>query len=261
MSCGSSGWCGAAAVSSGRGARVWESINACARLEGVAVSIRHVCVACVQAVLADGAGLSMARGARLHEPVFATDPRSHELEELQFTLGEGPGMDAVSSDGAVLVADLSAGESASRWPVFAAAAVMEGVRAMFSIPVQAGAVRLGVLDVYRDRAGPLTGGQLADTLAYADAALVLALDRRGGISPRTEELFDVEFARRGAEVHQAAGMVMVQTGVPVADALARLRAYAYAHDLRLADVAADVVARRLRLPPDEGIRRAGPGAQ
>ncbi len=237
-------------MTSDRGSRAWESINACARREGVAVSIRHVCVACVQAVAADGAGLSMARG-RLREPVFAIDQRSEELEELQFTLGEGPGVDALGAHRAVLAADLSAAESARRWPVFAVAAVMGGVRAMFSVPVHAGAARFGVLDLYRDRAGPLTGGQLADTFAYADAALVIALDQRGGISPKMEEFFDAEFAGRRAQVHQAAGMVMVQTDVAVADALAQLRAYAYSHGLRLADVAADVVGRRLRLPADD----------
>ncbi len=46
-------------------------------------------------------------------------------------------------------------------------------------------------------------------------------------------------------------MVTVQIGVTVTDALARLRAYAYAHDRRLADVATDVVARRLRLDPNK----------
>src|SRR5437763_51787 len=53
-----------------------------------------------------------------------------------------------------------------------------------------------------------------------------------------------------SEVHQATGMITVQLGVTVAVALVRLRAYAYAHDRRLRDVAADVVARRLRFDPD-----------
>jgi ANTAR domain len=242
-------------VSDGRADRAWGSINACARREGLPVSIRHVCIACVQAVAADGAGLSMARGVRLSEPVFATDPRSDQLEELQFTLGEGPSIEALSDCGVVLVTDLSSVGSAGRWPTFAAAAVRDGVRAMFSVPVQAGAARLGVLNLYRDRTGPLTGDELADALTYADAALVLALDRRGGISPRMQEFFDAEFTRRRAEVHQAAGMVTVQMGVTVTDALARLRAYAYAHDRRLADVATDVVARRLRLDPNNASAR------
>ena len=45
-------------------------------------------------------------------------------------------------------------------------------------------------------------------------------------------------------------MVIVQLGVTAAVALVRLRAYAYSHERRLRDVAADVVARRLRFDPD-----------
>jgi hypothetical protein len=40
-------------------------------------------------------------------------------------------------------------------------------------------------------------------------------------------------------------------GVPAGEAFARLRAYAYSQDRRLADVAGDIVARRLRLPRDQ----------
>ncbi len=152
---------------------------------GDRVSIRHACIACMQAVAADGAGLSLARGARLREPVFATDPRSDELEELQCTLGESPCIDALSADGAVLVTDLWSAGSARRWPTFAAAPVQGGVRAMFFDSGPDGCCRRPrrAESVPRPGPGPLTGGELADALAYGDAALVLALDRRGGISP------------------------------------------------------------------------------
>ena len=53
-----------------------------------------------------------------------------------------------------------------------------------------------------------------------------------------------------AEVYQAQGMVQVQLGVGLAEALIRLRAYAYAHDRPLHEVAADVVARRLAFEPE-----------
>ena len=52
------------------------------------------------------------------------------------------------------------------------------------------------------------------------------------------------------ELHQAQGMVMVQLGVSLAAALALLRAYAYANERDLVDVARDVVARTLRLDKD-----------
>ena len=45
-------------------------------------------------------------------------------------------------------------------------------------------------------------------------------------------------------------MVSAQLGVAIGGAVVRLRAYAYAQDRRLSDVARDIVARRLRLTPD-----------
>ena len=48
-------------------------------------------------------------------------------------------------------------------------------------------------------------------------------------------------------VHNAAGIVSIQEGISVSDALIRLRAYAFSHDLPLADVAREIIAHRLRL--------------
>jgi AmiR/NasT family two-component response regulator len=53
-----------------------------------------------------------------------------------------------------------------------------------------------------------------------------------------------------AQVHQATGMISVQLGVGQAEALVRMRAHAFRHRRALADVASDVVARRLRFNED-----------
>ena len=196
----------------------------------------------------------MASAGTSREPVYATDLRSEELGELQSVLGEGPCMDALSADTPVLVGDVAATDSGQRWPSFAPAAAALGVRGMFSIPVRVGGARVGVLDLYRDRPGTLTGDELADALTYADLVLVLALDHLGGVESPQRGLLDAAFTDRRAVVHQAAGMVSVQLDVTVTDALARLRAYAYAHDRRLAEVSADVVARRLSFGPDSTAR-------
>jgi hypothetical protein len=55
-----------------------------------------------------------------------------------------------------------------------------------------------------------------------------------------------------ADVHRAAGMVMVQADIPIDQALTRLRAHAYAAGRPLPDVAQDIIERRLRLAPDVG---------
>ena len=230
--------------------RVWTAIDICAQWENASVSVRHACIAASQAMSAIGACLSMTG-----EPVHATDPRSAELEELQLTLGEGPCRDAADSDVPVLVADLASERARRLWPVFAPAAAERGVKAMFAIPVAAGAARVGILDLYRLREGPLTAGELAEALTFADAALILALDRRGGVATDVHEAIGAGFTGHRAEVHQAAGMVAAQVDANVTDALALLRAHSYLHDRRLGDVAADVVAHRLRFSPDGAARR------
>ncbi|HEX6337950.1 MAG TPA: ANTAR domain-containing protein [Jiangellaceae bacterium] len=232
-----------------RATRVWASIHARARADGTGATVQHACLACAQATVAAGAGLSMTSGTG-PELMFATDSHAEELEELQFTLGQGPAVDGADGASPVLVADLSAAEAWSRWPLFAPAAAERGIGAVFAFPVAAGAARFGMLDLYRRSAGPLSSAELADALAYSDAILVLALYDRGGLHAGVEMLTNGDLAERRAEVHQAAGMASIQLGVTVIDALARLRAYAFVHDRGLAEVAADVVARRLRFSSD-----------
>ena len=234
----------------GRSARVWAAISARANHDGGTVSQRHVVIACADALAADGAGLSVARDGALHEPTLASGPVVEELEELQFTLGQGPGMDAVVGRGPILVPDLAAPDAQRRWPAFAPAAADRGMRGMFAFPVTAGAALIGVLDVYRLRAGPLQPEELAQGLVYADAVLVLVLDERAGTVSGHDGLLDAALSTRRVQVHQATGMVAAQLGVPVPDALVALRAHAYAHGRSLADLAADVLARKVRLNHD-----------
>jgi hypothetical protein len=143
--------------------------------------------------------------------------------------------------------------------MFAPAAASAGAGAVFALPLHVGAVQVGVMDLYRVLPGGLDGDQLADALLLADTACALLLDTarhdRSPLDGRRPEPVSVAHP----EVHQATGMVSVQLGVTAAVALIRLRAYAYAHDLRLRDVAADVVARRLRFRADTDTDSGGGG--
>lgn len=215
--------------------------------------LRRVCGAAAQALSASGAGISLMTEQGVRGATAASDPLSERLEELQFVLGEGPCMEAFASRRPVLVPDLGEldGTSDARWPFYRTAAHQDGLRAVFAFPLQIGASRLGVMDVFRDRAGPLSGAELADALAFADVAVDTLLDRQegagdtGGLSAD-----DGDDSGYRAELFQAQGMVMVQLGVSLAEAMARIRAYAYAEDRRLAEVAREVVARRLRFDTD-----------
>ncbi|WP_411147139.1 ANTAR domain-containing protein [Streptomyces sp. A30] len=246
--------------SDSRSARIQALVAAQAARRGARVGVVDVCTAAVAALPVGGAGLSaMSRTAASH-PLCSTDDVSEQLEELQLTLGEGPCVDAFTDGSAVLAPDLLTGALQDRWVVFADAALEAGARAVFALPLQMGAISPGVLDLYADVPTVLDAEGLADALAFADLATLLLLDARieetgapaGGSSP--DRGFEDLGAYR-AEIDQATGILTVQLGVGIDEAFVRLRAHAFMQGRRLADVAADVVARRLRFSPDTEPRR------
>lgn len=221
------------------------------RLEGNSTVglLRRVCGVAVQTLSASGAGVAMMAGQGVRGVCAASDPSAARLEELQFTLGEGPCLDAYASRRPILVPELT--ESAiTRWPVYAPSAHETGVRAVFAFPLQAGAARLGVLDVFRDRAGELEPEELRQALLLAEITVGALLDQHEQNGDRVSPV-DLDEAIGGrAELFQAQGMVMVQLGVSIEEAMMRMRAYAYAENRRLSEVARDIVARRLSLDLD-----------
>ena len=158
-------------------------------------------------------------------------------------------MDAFHEDRPVLEPDLAA-PATLRWVAFAAPAIAAGVCAVFGFPLRVGAVRLGALNLYRDRPGPLTDDQHADALVLAEVAAAWVLAVQAGAPPGELAIELAAGASPPVVVHQAAGMIAVQLGVSVAQALVRLRAHAFATGRPLADAAGDVVARRVRFDPD-----------
>jgi hypothetical protein len=214
-------------------------------------------VAAATALGVDGLCAGVGAGPEGIVVRWGREGTSAALEEAEFTLGEGPGGDCMTAGAPVFVADLAG--AAARWPAFTPAALELGVRAVFALPLRIGAISVGRLLAHRDTPGSLLAGQLRDALALADTLTVLLLRRATDEPARAT----AEQARQAGadgprpgwappathrvEVHQATGMVSVQLGVTLAEALVRLRAHAYAEGRPLNEVAADVVARRLRL--------------
>jgi GAF domain-containing protein len=208
--------------------------------------LERVCVEASRALSASGVGVSLMASDGAHGMAAASDPNTARIEELQFTFGEGPCIDAAAGGRPVLVPDLADG-AMLRWPMYAAAVLDAGLRAVFAFPLQVGAARLGVLDVFRAHSGAMSRPELGQALALADQVVTTLLDGQERTTS-TDEL-DEAFEHRAA-LFQAQGMVMVQLGTSLAEALARIRAYAYATDRPLNEVAADILAHRLRLDTD-----------
>src|SRR5258706_9285716 len=118
------------------------------------VTVKHLCAVAISATGVDGAAITVTLSAAPGETIYSSDRIASELEELTLTLGEGPGMDALAGSPA-LAADLSTPDPQARWPVFAPAALRAGARAVFALPLQIGAIRLGLLCLYRAQPGGL----------------------------------------------------------------------------------------------------------
>ncbi|MGW6413005.1 ANTAR domain-containing protein [Streptomyces vinaceus] len=213
------------------------------RREGPA-GVESVIAAATEILGVDGLAVSLLAEGDAIELMWCTDEDTRRFEDLQFTLGEGPGPDTVRSGVMVWAPDLTCVRP-DHWPAMALEAEF---RAVFCFPMGVGAIRVGVLTALRRTPGSLTSSETDDALALAGALTAYCLEDDAPHDDREHAGFPGALGR--AVVHQATGMLSVQLSLPLPKALLRLRAHAYGSGRSLTDTAQDIVDRRLCLAPD-----------
>ncbi|MFE0103320.1 ANTAR domain-containing protein [Streptomyces sp. NPDC059009] len=176
-----------------------------------------------------------------------------DLDDLQYVLGEGPTLEAVHQSHSVLVPDLTSTDP-TRWPTFLTAVVGGtdvAVRGVVAAPLELGAATVGVLTGYGTTPTPLSGGQLQDFHSLGRVLLLLLLHQTA--PPAEHNHGDMVDGIRlyRAEVHQATGFVAHLLGIPLDQALTRLRTHAATHDRPLSELVHAVLTRHLS-PEDLG---------
>lgn len=211
---------------------------------------QSLCLSAARVVGVSGAGVMLVSGGHSLATLCVSDPIAEAIEEAQYTLGQGPCVDAYEARAPVLVPDLASAHDV-RWAEFRDRARAVGVRAMFGYPLLVETVCLGALNLYQKRPGALSADQHGDALAVAHVATRMLLGWQSGAGPNSLAWQLEQVPVHLAAIHQAAGMVSVQMGTSTDDALALLRAHAFAEDKPINDVACEVVSRRLRFgdPP------------
>jgi hypothetical protein len=162
--------------------------------------------------------------------------------ELELGLGEGPCHLAGISGDEVVVEDLVGN---ARFPVYAVAALAQGVRGVTAVPLRLGRARLGAVAVVGRHTGSLGETQLS--LLRTGVQVAAALVSAASGSEVTSGAVDEELFSHHAVVHQAVGMLAEQLGCTPLDAMARLRAAAVAAGSTLEELAASVVSGQTRL--------------
>jgi hypothetical protein len=215
-----------------------------------ALGPHELCLSCVKVLSVDRAALTVGDASSTWEPLGASDDTAARIEAHQAVAGEGPAVDAAERGGPVLVENLST--QFDRWPGFTSALGSDAYGAMFAFPLQIGAIAIGVLDLYRIEPVPIEPDELTAMLNVADIVTMVLMSR-----PLPSD-FDATVtdawwtpSPSSSEIHQATGMVIAQLSVAPRVAYLRLRAYAFANDRPLSDVARDVIERRLRFDPDD----------
>jgi len=209
-----------------------------ARVRGTDSLPMGLCHACADMLEVRGGAITLAYTTPERVTLCATDHTATRLEDLQDVLGQGPGLDAYLT-GRPVTAYLG-GKTAQRWPMFSNAALQEvGAVVMYALPIRPHTSVLGVLTLYHlEPAPPPRDLGVAQFLADAVGTALLH-------DPASQiELSEGPWAAR-MEIHQATGMVIGQLRINAGDALALLRAHAFAEGASLITIARDVLGRRI----------------
>jgi GAF domain-containing protein len=167
-----------------------------------------------------------------------------ELFELQSL--EGPCLDCFRSGQPVLNQDLRS--ASDRWPQFSAHALDAGFASVQAIPMRLRGTTIGALNLFHAEAGEMSEADLDAARAFADIATIAILQHRAGIEAQllNEQLQNALNSR--VIIEQAKGMVAERRDLTMEQAFAALRDHARNHNLRLVDVARDVVDGALVAP-------------
>ncbi|MGW7262208.1 GAF and ANTAR domain-containing protein [Streptomyces sp. NPDC054842] len=228
---------------------VWSRIVETASAADRPVDLKAGGAACAEDLRADGLGITLITSGQIRAVVYATDGRSHRLEDAQLVAGEGPCTQAYVER---RIVESDTDEARNRWPVFVRTAADLGVQSFTAVPLLVGDIALGSMDIYRAAPGSLAPADRVRAQAFSRVLALLVVDAYPTLLDRDEK--DPGPGPQGypPTVHQAAGAVAARTSMDIDEILARMRAHAFSHRQPLVDVAQLLLHGGLDLEEDRG---------
>ena len=203
---------------------------------------QRLCTALVRILALDGGAITVGFVESERTTLAATDELAERIEDLQDLLREGPGLDAFRTGEPVV---LSRAEQQRAWPLLVQALGDEHVpELVLGVPMSPQSDVLGAVTLHTSAAEP-PALDIDEIKFLADAVGVAIL----GTFERQDSM-DLVWRTRD-RVNQATGMVVAQLRVRPTDALAVLRAHAFAHGASLDEVAETVLHRELDFRTDD----------
>ncbi|MEU5902399.1 GAF and ANTAR domain-containing protein [Streptomyces venezuelae] len=171
------------------------------------------------------AAITLVDSAQNQLAVAVSDEPALSAQDLEFVLGEGPSRDAAYERRPVH----SAGAQIERrWPGYGPVFTSMGFTSVLAVPLETQAGCFGSLAVFDPRAGLLRSTDLAEVTAALTRIVLLGPDADPELYGGTDHR-DV--------VQQAVGVLSVRIGCGIADALALIKARAFADETTTAAIA------------------------
>ncbi|TQM37520.1 GAF and ANTAR domain-containing protein [Pseudonocardia cypriaca] len=200
--------------------------------------LHRLCNDSVRLLPVEAAGLMLSDQRGTLRVVSSSTEQAHLVELFQLQADEGPCLDCFRTSHQIVAGDLG---HESRWPRFAEHARQAGYRAVHALPLRLRSETIGALNLFGSTPGALSPHALRIGQALADVATIGILQERA--LRRQEVLAEQLQAALNSRViiEQAKGMLAERGQIDLSQAFTLLRTHARTRQLRLSDLARDVV--------------------
>lgn len=212
---------------------------------------------CVEVLDVAAAGLMLAGPDGALRVMASSSETMRILELFELQAEQGPCLDCFVSGKPVMQADL--GGPDIPWPRFATEALAAGFRSVQALPMRLRGTVIGALNLFDVEEGEMTSADIDAAQALADVATIAILQHRASLEAQVLNTQLQNALNSRIIIEQAKGVVAEREGLNMQQAFSALRTYARDHNLRLADVAQEVISGSLARPTLKG--RTGPGPE
>ena len=195
---------------------------------------------CVEVLDVTAAGLVLADPSGELRVVASSSEATHTLELFELQSSEGPCFECIQTGEPIANAQLTTTDQP--WATFGPRAIASGFLSVTALPMRLRGRTIGALKLFRSDADELSERDLIAAQAFADVATIGILQHRAVEEAQTVNDQLTAALNSRVVIEQAKGMVAERTGLDMADAFNRLRGHARDHNVRLSDLAAQVVA-------------------
>jgi len=193
---------------------------------------------CVEVLDVEAAGIMLAAPDGQLRVMASSSDEMRVLELFEIQAEEGPCVDCHRTGVAVVNQDLAAD---GPWPRFAAEALESGYQSVHAVPMRLRGAVIGALNLFRTDAGEMSSPDTEVAQAFADVATIAILQHRAAQEAQVINDQLTHALNSRIVIEQAKGMLAERLGLDLERSFTALRSHARSHNLRLADVANDVI--------------------